>query len=417
MRKATIIFMAVLLLMVVSFTVNAVTEISFMWWSEDSPEMDQLVEEFEKENPGITVKYEVVPFEEVHDKLVTQIAGGMSPDVVFLDSPWVVDFAARGALTDLTTYIESSNVVKPSEYTKALMDAGKYEGKVYGVPYDSEIMGLFYRKDLFEEVGLNPDNPPATWDEFLNAAKALTRDTDNDGRIDRYGFLLLGENPYWFYPWVWQAGAELTNEAGTVPLMHSKEGIEALKFFTDLHLVHKVAHPEFITSNSWDGRLAFENGQVAMMTAGAWLINVLREEIPSLEGKWSTAPLPSYREAATTIAGDLLAIPKGTKHVDEAWKFIEFLSRPDNLLFWNKNATMIPPLVPLAENPENFVDTPLLKGFAEGVGAAHQGTAHPKWGEVQDVFGYELQKVLYGEQTAEEAMNTVAKKAAEILVD
>jgi len=414
MNKTRILVSAVILVVVFSLTVGA-TELTLMWWTDDSPEMNQLVKEFEAENPGVNVEFEVVPFEEVHDKLVTQIAGGMAPDVVFLDSPWVVDFASRGALLDISSYIEASDVVNPEEYTSALMDAGTYEGNYFGVPYDSEIMGLFYRTDFFEEAGLNPDNPPATWDEFLEAAKALTRDTNNDGKTDQYGFLLLGENPYWFYPWIWQAGAEVTTEDGTKAIMNSPEGIEALKFFTDLHLKHKVAHPEYITSNSWDGRLAFTNGQVAMMTAGAWMINQLREEAPSIADKWATAPLPGYREEATTIAGDLFAIPRGTKNPELSWTFIEFLSRPENLLIWNKSGTMVPPQIPLAENPENFTDDPQLKGFAEGVSAAHTGVANPDWGKVQDIFGYEMQKVLYGQKTAEEAMNTVAEKANEIL--
>src|SRR5690606_33288561 len=97
----------------------------------------------------------------------------------------------------------------------------------------------------------------------------------------------------------------------------------------------KYSTPDYLNSNSYDGRVAFANGQVAMYVAGVWFAGVLDDEFPKLAGKWAAAPLPEGAAGcATTIAGDALVVFAGSDHTDAAWTWIEFLSDPDNMADW-----------------------------------------------------------------------------------
>ena len=131
-----------------------------------------LRDRFQELHPNITVEFQGVPAEEMDARLTTQIAGGNPPDSVFVDMSSVVDYASRNALVDLEPYIAKSVAVKRDDYIGAFLDSVLWEDKMYGLPYDGETTGLFYRKDLFEAAGIA--EPPTTWEELEAAAQALT---------------------------------------------------------------------------------------------------------------------------------------------------------------------------------------------------------------------------------------------------
>jgi multiple sugar transport system substrate-binding protein len=144
-----------------------------------------------------------VPAEQSQQKLTTQIAGGNPPDTAFVDASATSAFASREALVNLEGYIDRSEVVKPDDYVDAFRTFTTYEGDMYGLPFDGESTGLFYRTDLFEEAGI--EAPPATWEEFEAAAQALTDESAN-----QYGYeLFASESGVLLLPWLWQNGGEL----------------------------------------------------------------------------------------------------------------------------------------------------------------------------------------------------------------
>ena len=111
------------------------------------------------------------PGEELFDKLLTQIATGNPPDAAYV-SDWMTGaFAQEGGLTPLDEYVAKSNLIDLSDYVPAFLGTSQVEGVQYGLPFTSETTGLFYRTDRFEEAGLDPNNPPKTWDEFQQAAE------------------------------------------------------------------------------------------------------------------------------------------------------------------------------------------------------------------------------------------------------
>lgn len=386
--------------------------ISFASWVGSSATLQSLRDQFHELHPNITVNFEDVPAEEFADRLTTRIAGGNPPDVAFLDQSNVVDFAARNALLELGPYAEQSVAVVVEDYVDAFLNAAMYEEKLYGLPYDGESTGLFYRTDLFEAAGIT--EAPTTWEEFESAAQALTNPEERT-----YGFIMFAtEAAYYWYPWLWQNGGELLSEDGTEILFNSDEGKEAAEFYVRLAAYSPA---DYLNSNSYDGRIAFAEGQVAMYVAGAWFAGVMQSEFPDIEGQWAAAPLPERERCATTVAGDTLVIPASSGNHDAAWKWIEFLSAPQNLALWTVGtpenpSTLLPTRTSLLEDPRIFENNPILAGFAEQMECGVTNAApNPRYGEVESILNDALGRAIYGEIDAATALDEAAEEGQFIL--
>ncbi len=382
------------------------------WVGGTSLVIQSLRDQFQVLHPNITVDFEDVPAEEFTDRLTTRIAGGNPPDVAFMDQSAVVDFASRNALLELGPYAEKSAAVKVDDYVDAFLQAALWEEKLYGLPYDGESTGLFYRTDLFEAAGIA--GPPTTWEEFETAAQALT-----NAEARTYGFIMFAtEAAYYWYPWLWQNEGELLSEDGTEVLFNSDAGKEAAEFYVRLS---DYSPADYLNSNSYDGRIAFAEGQVAMYIAGAWFAGVMQGEFPDITGKWAAAPLPERKRCATTVAGDTLVIPVASANHDASWKWIEFLSAPQNLALWTLGtpenpATLLPTRTSLLENPNIFTNNPVLEGFAQQMECGITNAApNPRYGEVESLLNDALGRAIYGETDAATALDEAAEEGQAIL--
>jgi multiple sugar transport system substrate-binding protein len=385
------------------------TTVSFFSWVGNEPEWKKLADEFHEEHPNITIKFENVPAEQAAQVLTTRIAGNNAPDVAFVNASDVADYASRGAAVDLTDYIERSEVVKPDDYIDAFQTFVTYDDRLWGLPIDGETTGLFYRTDMFKAAGI--DGPPETWEEFEAAAAALT-----DESKGQYGFEMFApESAYYWYPWLYQAGGDLLSEDGEI-LFTSDEAKRAANFYVDLV---QYSPPDYLNSNSWDGRVAFAEGQVGMYMAGAWFAGTLADEFPQIDGKWATAPLPEGPAGCkTTIAGDALMMLSQTANSDAAWLWMEFLSQPEVIarLTYETEGTLLPPLTSLLESDEIVKEKPVLKGFIDLMDCGVASTVNnPKFPRIETILNEELGKAMYGEQSAEEALNNTAQQAEAIL--
>ena len=108
----------------------------------------------------------------------------MAPDLAELGTTWNPDFAAMGALVDLGPYVAKWG--HGNDLLPALVESATYNGKLYGLPWYAGNRSVYYRKDWFAEEGI--EEFPTTWEDFVEVAIRLTKDTDGDGKIDRYGF-------------------------------------------------------------------------------------------------------------------------------------------------------------------------------------------------------------------------------------
>jgi ABC-type glycerol-3-phosphate transport system substrate-binding protein len=263
---------------------------------------------------------------------------------------------------------------------------------------------------MFKAAGI--DSPPKTWDEFEADAAALTDESKN-----QYGYELFAtEAAYYWYPWLYQAGGDLLSEDGKSVVFDSPEAKKAADFYVNLA---KYSPKDYLNSNSYDGRVAFAEGQVAMYMAGAWFAGVLSDEFPKIEGKWSTAPLPEGEAGCkTTIAGDALIMLGDTKDSDAAWLWMEYLSQPEVIadFTYKTEGTLLPPLKSLLNGEEIVKEKPVLQGFIDLMQCGVASTvSNPKFPRIETILNEELGKAMYGDQSASEALDNAKQQADAIL--
>ncbi len=238
---------------------------SWVHTGQPDDEWEVLAKEFHDLYPNITIEFQDIPSEEMHDKLLTQIAANNPPDAAYIDSGTLGEFGLRGALVKLDDFISKSNVIKTDDYLPAFLSAATVESSYYGLPIDGETTGLFYRTDRFQEAGLDPNKPPTTWEEFQADAEKLT-----DAANKKYGYAIFAtdyESSYYFLPWLWQAGGLVLNpDDPNDVIVDNEAGKKAADFYVNLK---KYSPADLLNSNSYDGRTAFANGDVAMYMAGA----------------------------------------------------------------------------------------------------------------------------------------------------
>jgi ABC-type glycerol-3-phosphate transport system substrate-binding protein len=360
------------------------------------------------------------PAEQSQQKLTTQFAGGNPPDVAFVDASATAAFASRNALVNLDDYIERSEVVKPDDYVEAFRTFTTHEGSMYGLPFDGESTGLFYRPISSNRPASRHRRRPGR--SSRRPAQALT-----DESAGTYGTSCSRRSRRTTgTPGCGRTAESCCPKTARRWRSTPREAKEAAEFYVGLT---EYSPQDYLNSNSYDGRVAFAEGQVGMYMAGAWFAGVLNDEYPDIKDKWATAPLPEGSAGcATTIAGDALIMFKPSDHQDAAWKWMEYLSQPEIIAAWtytglpevegSGSGTLLPTLTSLLDSPDLVKEKPVLKGFAEAMKCGVSNIiSNPKWGEIETALNEELGKAMYGDQSASEALDNAAAEAEEILAD
>lgn len=363
---------------------------------EEAAEMAKLVKKYESEHSGITIKLVRDNDSGYYDKLVTQITAGKGPDIVRLEPPKVSQYLNNGWLANLDDVITSQN---KSDFFANTIDAASKDGSVYAVPQDVSTLAMYYRKDLFKAAGI--DGAPTTWSELENDAKKLTTDKV-------YGIgLFAGWGAYEFYPWLWQSGAEILNDDGTEAVFNSADGVRALQLWADLQ---KTSMPKgMATATEDDVRGPFENGTLAMFTAGPYMVSTLKAD-GLKDDEWGVAPLPADQTEASVLGGMDLAVLKNSKVQGAAKDFLTWLMTDDVQTTWAKALGYIPAKESMYSLP-TFADDSTVKIFKDIVTKSKSRPTIARAADVDTALGEAVQAALSGSATPQEAMDTAVKKA------
>lgn len=291
-------------------------EIRLSGWSSSPAEaeiLEQLLKDFETQNPDIKVKYEPVTGD-FFQKLQTDLAAQTEPDVFYVDVFWAQDLMERGLLLELDPYIQKDGV-DLSDFEPALLQGFQYQGKTYGLPKGYSTLGLFYNKQLFSDAGISA--PPTNWDELVEAARKLTSG-------DRKGLAIPADHAR-FVPFILQAGGRVFSDDRKQAFFNSPEAVQAATFYTGLVTKEKVADTPQALGVGWAGD-AFAEGKAAMVFEGHWMIPFMKDKAPDLQ--YGVAELPAGPNGGRgnfvfTVAYGASA---RTKHPEAAWKLINWLT-------------------------------------------------------------------------------------------
>lgn len=263
--------------------------------AEEAKELQAILDKINAQAQGWQIVHEPVP-SDYYTKLQTTLAGDSAPDLFWLAQEYVIPYAAKGVLLDLSSHLQQDDrpAARLDGYFAPILDTVRYQGGVYGLPWIAQPVILYYNKKLFQEAGVPFPDDSWTWDTFKDAAAKLTRDTDGDGKPDVYGFTLNGWPPVAMF--IWQAGGDLVGPDGTTAPIDSPEAIQAVKFYQELIYNPKYAPPQEVINEQGFADM-FKAGKVAMFMGGA---SDDLDRVPGLDV--GVARVPAGPKGRTTFA-------------------------------------------------------------------------------------------------------------------
>lgn len=272
----------------------APAEITFWTTSEEGyPEWEAA---FEEANPGVVVTSQYIGnYDEMAQRVQAAIAGGEAPNVAQMGQrhglPQVID---AGVLVPVDDYLSPADV---EDIRPGLWSRFTYKGQRWVVPFGNSTPGMWFHADAFREAGLDPANPPQTWEEVAEAAAALTLDEDGDGQPERWGFSTCADVPWYVRPMILQAGGELYDAEGT-PQVNGEAGVAALSFFRDIVHERAAAAPVGHQTAEED----FKAGTVGILFCSTANRSDFAESIAD-RFEYGLAWLPEREERAVGIGG------------------------------------------------------------------------------------------------------------------
>ena len=390
-------------------------EITFTMWGapEELAVWQAVVDDFHKTNPNITVKVDVSDWDSYWTKLNTLIAGGTPPDVFAMDAPLFLDWQSRGALLNLQPYIDANPGFLDGFYPQTLA-AYKTADGYFGLPRDFQTIVLFYNKNMFDAAGVAYPTADWAYDDLLAAAKQLTLDTNNDGKIEQYGF--------WSDTWdmellwseaIWAYGGDIINADHTRTLIGEGGARDGWKYIDSLYKEGVMPTPT--ASGEFGGDL-FQSGMAAMTTIGHWAVpGYVQAGV-----NFNVAQMPSGPASrATSVNSAGFVVAKDSKNPDASFEFIKFALSEAGQKRLAELGFAIPVLKSVAESDAYLKQPGDLdqRVFLDSVTFARMKPVFKGYEEWAGVVGDGLIPVFDGEAELDTTLDEVVVSADEVLAN
>jgi multiple sugar transport system substrate-binding protein len=368
----------------------------------------RLLGAFERENPGLRVRVEQLPWSAAHEKLLTAFAGDATPDIAQMGNTWLPEFVALDALEPLDPRIRDSRQVDLADYDPGIVDTNLLDGRQYGVPWYVDTRVLFYRRDLLAEAGYAA--PPRDWDEWMRMLAAVKE------RVGpaRYA-LLLPLNEYEPMVALWlQQGEPLLRDGGRFGNFRSPGFARTLRFYLAMYerrLAPPVGNNEI--ANLWN---EFARGYFSFYISGPWQMGEFKRRLPpALQPAWMTAPLPGPAGPGASIAGgSSLAIFRSSPRKAAAWKLVEFLSRPEvQRRFYRLTGDL--PARRSAWSDQVLAQDPHARAFRDQLERVRPVPKVPEWERIATELRLVMEKVVRGDMPAAGVAEELDARADRIL--
>lgn len=370
--------------------------------------VEELVRDFERDHPGIRVTVQQIPWGAAHEKLLTAYVGRATPDIAQLGNTWISEFAALSALEPLDRRVAGSAAVPESAYFAGIWDTNVVDGALYGIPWYVDTRVLFYRTDLMAKAGF--DSMPGSWSEWRRAMEGMVRAGGKTA-------IFLPTNEY--TPWIilgLQAGSPLVRDNATHGAFSLPEYRRALEF--TLGIFRDGLAPA-LTGNSIANRYQeFERGTFGMYISGPWDVGEFRRRLsPQMQSSWATAPLPGPDGPASGVSvagGSSLVVFRGSRHPDQAWQLIEFLSRPEQQLRFHRLTGDLPARRE-AWRDTAFTNDPHSRAFAIQLDRVVATPKIPEWEEISMKVQHAMEAAILGGAPPDSVMRDLDAQVERIL--
>lgn len=379
---------------------------------------------FEQEHPNINIVLDYVPYGEKETKYATEIEAGVGPDVLHLHAYSLRSFIDRGYLLDVTSFIQQEGSGFLDAWYPQTLELMQVDGRYYALPGDFMAMVLFYNQQLFEEAGLPADTSLVTWDDFLVAAEQLTRDRDNDGESDTWGFGAIGAvDPGFelrFSPVLFSNGGNYLTEDGRCSALNTVEAQEAFTFFINLYADNGVVPHGVVSQTPGTVRQLMANEEVAMILGSGWTPPIIDSNNPDLNALevLRAAPVPTREgfEPATTAWLSAWVINPNTDHPKESWELMKFLTSQAMEQRWFDDARVLSSRQDVSGEYAPLLEDPFANIIAAELPNARFVPQVREWPEIIEVVNTAAQEAFAGFQSPEAALEDAHNLINDLLI-
>lgn len=388
---------------------DAVT-LRFWGMGREGEVVQELLPEFERLHPGIRVEVQQIPWSAAHEKLLTSYVGESTPDVAQLGNTWIAEFSQIRAIAPLDDRIEASSVIHPDGYFPGIWETNRLDGHIWGVPWYVDTRLVFYRSDLLLEAGWN--RFPGTWAEWRACLADLAGIMDPDAFPV---FLPLNE---WSAPVLLglQAGSSLLDDRGAYGDFRGADFRRGLEFYVGLF--RDGYAPVVGYAEAGNVYQEFARGQYAMYVTGPWNLGEFARRLPvELSDAWATAPMPGPDgpESGVSLAGgSSLVVFQGSRHPDEAWKLVEYLSAPEQQMRFHDLTGDLPARVECWADDALGGD-PRVRSFEEQLRNVKPTPKVPEWESIAMRVQDRVEAVVRGAKSIDEATEALDRDVDAIL--
>jgi multiple sugar transport system substrate-binding protein len=309
---------------------NGAVTLRFWAFGREGEVLQELMPEFERQNPGVRVRVQQIPWTAAHERLLTAYVGDATPDLAQVGNTWIPEFAALGALEPLDQWIARSSVIDSAAYFSGIWNTNLIGDTLFGIPWYVDTRVIFYRKDILARAGYR--QMPTTWAEWRKCMEAIKRlslpRAERGAAPDRYAIFLPTNE--WAQPYVlgMQAGSPLLDEQGRYGAFSGPAFRRAFDFY--IGLFRAGLAPALGNIDIANVYQEFARGRFAMYITGPWNLGEFSRRLPAeLQDAWSTAPLPgpSGDSSGVSLAGgSSFAVFRASPHKEAAWRLVEYLS-------------------------------------------------------------------------------------------
>jgi multiple sugar transport system substrate-binding protein len=301
-----------------------VTELSVQWenWGEIFDNlMVNIGTDFEKENADLKMKWDFPPDQAT--KFLTMAAAGTPPEIVFLRPNSMATLAKKNVLIPMDNLVDGAGY-KREDFVTPIYNTSVLDGKLFAIPGAGDCYGLGWSKDIYKELGMDPEKPPATLDELIDHSKTILT-KDNNGDITRLGYG-PGANDLFYF--IYFFGGRFYDEK-TQKVVFNEEPIQEVfqkiyDYVKELDINKLAAFQK--RPGLWEAGNAFSSKQAAFAFDGYWVYDPLDKYSPDIDYGFTTWPTKTGEEDLKNyyMNGWMVGIPKGTKFSGEAWRFIKY---------------------------------------------------------------------------------------------
>jgi len=389
--------------------------ITLEFWGtyDDYKVYGELIEAFQKENKNIAIKYTQKSFADYEKELLNALAAGTGPDIFSIHQTWLPKYEDKISPMPQTKEFITSKVFQDT-FVDVVYSDFVINDKIYGIPFYVDTLALYYNKDFFNSAGI--PSPPADWDEFLDDVELLTQ-KDQWGNIERSGVAMgtaqnINRSTDILTLFMLQTGAQMVDSSHTRATFNQTSyleggafnpGRDALRFYTDFSNPTKRVY-------CWNREMpysidAFYQGKTAMMINYSYNISTIRAKSPYLNFGVAAVPQIKDRKFDVNYANYWAqTVSRGSENPGEAWTFLLYLVRQDNLQKYLEKAQRPTSRRDLVEWQRGDSDLGIFANSALSARSWYQVDSQA----IEQIFADMIESVVLGAATLDQAINKAA---------